>query len=82
MLRVTGFRAGHVGVEVLEPEGQLTGIEALRAAVEPRSFELLDEALETLDLAETLPKARPGRRNDGAERWRRRRISHVTKGVT
>ena len=38
------------GTEVLDPEGQLIGIEALGAASEPGSLKLFDEALETSDL--------------------------------
>ncbi len=49
-LGVGGFRAGHIGVEILESEGQLIGIEALGAAPEPGSLKLFDEALETSDL--------------------------------
>ncbi len=44
------FRAGDVGTEVLDPEGQLIGIEALGAASELGSLKLFDEALETFDL--------------------------------
>ncbi len=44
------FRAGDVGTEVLDPEGQLIGIEALGTASEPGSLKLFDEALETFDL--------------------------------
>jgi hypothetical protein len=45
-----GFRAGDISVKVLDPEGQLIGIEALGAAPEPGSLKLFDEALETFDL--------------------------------
>ncbi len=45
-----GFRAGDISVEVLDPEGQLIGIEALGAASELGSLKLFDEALETSDL--------------------------------
>ncbi len=49
-LCVIGFHAGDIGVEVLESEGQLIGIEALGPASELPSLKLLDEALETFDL--------------------------------
>ncbi len=49
-LGVTGFRAGDIGVEILEPEGQLIGIEALGPASEPRSPKLPDDTLEAFDL--------------------------------
>ncbi len=49
-LGVGGFRAGHIGVEIFQPEGQLIGIEALGAASELGSLKLFDEALETSDL--------------------------------
>ncbi len=49
-LGVTGFRAGDISVEVLDPEGQLIGIEALGAASEPGSLKLFDDTLETSDL--------------------------------
>jgi hypothetical protein len=49
-LCVICFRAGDIGVEVLESEGQLIGIEALGPASELPSLKLLDEALETVDL--------------------------------
>ncbi len=45
-----GFRAGDISVEVLDPEGQLIGIEALGAASKLGSLKLFDEALETFDL--------------------------------
>ncbi len=45
-----GFRAGDIGVQVFEPEGQLIRIEALGAATERTSLKLLDEALEPFDL--------------------------------
>ncbi len=48
--RLMSFRAGDVGLEVLESEGQLIGIEALGAASELRSLKLFDEALKTSDL--------------------------------
>ncbi len=44
------FGAGDVGIEVLESEGKLVGIEALGAASELRSLKLFDEALKTSDL--------------------------------
>jgi hypothetical protein len=44
------FRAGDVGIEVLESEGELVGIEALGAASELPSLKLFDEALETSNL--------------------------------
>ncbi len=44
------FRAGDVGTEVLDPEGQLIGVEALGAASKLGSLKLFDEALETFDL--------------------------------
>ncbi len=44
------FRAGDVSTEVLDPEGQLIGIEALGAASKLGSLKLFDEALETFDL--------------------------------
>ena len=44
------FRAGDIGIEVLDPEGQLIGIEALGAASKLGSLKLFDEALETSDL--------------------------------
>ena len=47
---LTGFRVGDIGVEVLDPEGQLIGIKALGAASELGSLKLFDEALETSDL--------------------------------
>jgi hypothetical protein len=49
-LGVTGFRAGDIGAEILDPEGQLIGIEALGPASELPSLKLLDDALETVDL--------------------------------
>ena len=49
-LSVTGFRAGDISVEVLDPEGQLIGIEALGAASEPGSLKFFDDALKTSDL--------------------------------
>ncbi len=39
-----------VGTEVLDPEGQLIGIEALGAASKLGSLKLFDEALKTSDL--------------------------------
>ena len=48
--RLMSFRAGDVGIEVLESEGKLVGIEALGAASELGSLKLFDEALETSDL--------------------------------
>ncbi len=47
---VTGFRAGDIGIEVLESEGQLVGIEALGAASELPPLKLFDEALEAFNL--------------------------------
>ncbi len=47
---MVSFRAGDVGIEILDPEGQLIGIEALGAASEPGSLKLFDEALKTSDL--------------------------------
>ena len=44
------FRAGDVGIEVLESEGELVGVEALGAASKLGSLKLFDEALETSDL--------------------------------
>ncbi len=44
------FRAGDVGIEILDSEGQLIGIEALGAASKLGSLKLFDEALETSDL--------------------------------
>ena len=41
---VVSFRAGDVGTEVLDPEGQLIGIEALGAASKLGSLTLFDEA--------------------------------------
>jgi hypothetical protein len=49
-LGVTGFRAGDIGVEIFQPEGQLIGIEALGAASELPSLKLFDEVLEAFDL--------------------------------
>jgi hypothetical protein len=48
--RVTGFGAGHIGVEVLESESQLIRIEAFGPTSELLSLKLLDDALETFDL--------------------------------
>ncbi len=45
-----GFRAGDISVEVLDPEGQLIGIEALGAASELGSLKFFDDALKTSDL--------------------------------
>jgi hypothetical protein len=42
--------AGHVGVEVLQPEGKLIGIEAFGPASVLRAPKLLDDALEAFDL--------------------------------
>ena len=47
---MTGFRAGDIGVEVLDSEGQLIRIKALGPAAKLPSLKLLDEALETVDL--------------------------------
>ena len=49
-LGVAGFRAGDIGVEILEPKSQLIGIEALGTASEPGSLKLFGEALEAPDL--------------------------------
>ena len=48
--RLMSFRAGDVGIEVLESEGELVGVEALGAASKLGSLKLFDEALETSDL--------------------------------
>ncbi len=51
--RLMSFRAGDVGTEVLDPEGQLIGIEPLGAASEPGSLKFFDDALKTSDLVIT-----------------------------
>ena len=48
--RLMSFRAGDISVEVLDPEGQPIGIEALGAASEPGSLKFFDDALKTSDL--------------------------------
>ncbi len=45
-----GFHARQIGVEVVKPQGQLIGIEALGAAAELPTLKLFEEALEPLDL--------------------------------
>ena len=44
------FHAGDVGIEVLESEGKLVGVEALGAAPELPSLKLLDDALKAVNL--------------------------------
>ena len=47
---VVSFRAGDIGIEIFQPEGQLIRVESLGAASELGSLKLFDEALETFDL--------------------------------
>lgn len=47
--RQIGLRAGDIGVEIFEPEGELIGIEALAPASEPGALKLLDNTLEAFD---------------------------------
>ena len=47
--RQIGLRAGNIGVEIFEPEGELIGIEALGLASEPGALKLLDNTLEAFD---------------------------------
>jgi hypothetical protein len=85
---VTSFRAPHIGVQILEPEGQLSGIEALGAAAELRALKLLDDAPETVDLASrvsttaAMSRTRRCRRSTSAGRFSRsRRMSDSTRSL-
>jgi hypothetical protein len=49
--RTVLFFAGEVTVEIFKSERQLIGIESLGATTELHSLELLDDRLESLDLA-------------------------------
>ena len=49
---------GKIGLQLLEPEGHLVGIEALGAASEPRTLELLDDQAQPVDLDLSLVQCR------------------------
>jgi hypothetical protein len=49
-----GFSARYVGLDVLQSECELVGIEALGPAAKPRALKLFDDQLEPVDLAVAL----------------------------